>query len=119
MSECLVALDDVNANTGDNVDDAVVGDIEISFSAQPADSSVTAPATATFTVTAVAATGYQWQVQTGGTGAYANVAGGTGGTTASYTTAATNTGMTGNRYRCVATNASATVKSKGAKLTAV
>ena len=117
--EPLVAVSALNAVSGDGKgDDLVVGDVDLSITTQPAGATVTAPATATFTVVAVGATTYQWQIQVGGVGSYANVSVGTGGTTASYTTAATTTGMNGDRFRCLVGNGgTAQVISKGAKLT--
>ena len=117
--EPLVAIKATQAVAGDaKGDDLVVGDVELTITAQPASVSVVAPATAVFTITATGATTYQWQVQVGGVGVYTNVADGTGGTTASYTTAATTVGMNANRYRCLVGNGgTAQVTSKGAKLT--
>ena len=122
-SECLVALggqsDKLQATTGDlgtglrngANDDPVAVDATVSITAQPSNASVTHPATATFSVTA-AITGagsltYQWQVQEGGTGAWANVSRGSGGTTASYTTGVTQVAASssvdsnGDKYRCI------------------
>jgi hypothetical protein len=82
--------------------DEIVPDILIAT--QPVNATVTAPATATFTVSATndasATMTYQWQVRQG-SGSYANVSTGTGGTTASYTTAATVVGMSGYTYRVI------------------
>lgn len=62
----------------------------ITISAQPANTSVTEPNPATFSVTASVTSGatlsYQWQKQESGAGAWSNVA---GATSASYTTGAT------------------------------
>ena len=114
-AECLIALggqsDKLQATTGDQADDAIVLDATVSITAQPTNTSVVEPATASFSVTA-AITGagsltYQWQVQEGGAGAWANVSRGTGGTTASYTTGATQVAASGSadsngdKYRCV------------------
>jgi hypothetical protein len=67
-------------------------------------------ATTTNSVTAT----FQWQVQTGGTGAFADIAGATTGTL----TIADNTGLGGNRYRCVVSGTGATtVTSNSALLT--
>jgi hypothetical protein len=114
-AECLIALggqsDKLQATTGDAADDAVVVDATVSITTAPTNASVTAPATATFSVVA-ALTGagsltYQWQVQEGGTGAWANVTRGSGGTTANYTTGATQVAASGtadsngDKYRCV------------------
>ena len=117
----MSALSSLNATTSDNTDDAVVADVEISITTQPAAASVTAPAATTFTVVASGATTYQWQLQTAGVGAYANIA--NGGVYTTATTATLNisnsTGLNGNRYRCVVGNAgsNAVAKSNGAKLT--
>jgi hypothetical protein len=74
---------------------------------QPTPQAVTAPGTATFTVT-VAGTGLscQWQrAQPATPTVFANVTTGTGGTTATYTTTATTVATdNGAQYRCVATN---------------
>jgi hypothetical protein len=122
MTEQLVFLDVVNATSGDNTDDVVVGDNALVIGTQPANSSVTAPAAASFTVVATGTTPtYQWQLRTGGLGSYANVS--NGGVYTNATTATLNisnsTGLNGNVYRCVVTNSGGTavVKSKGALLT--
>lgn len=124
-TELLIAMDVTAAVAGDAADDAVVPDTEsyATITTQPSNASVTAPATATFTVaaslTGAGALTYQWQVSTSATPKWTNVATGTGGTTASYTTAATVTGDSGNRYRClVSTNATgaAVVTSNVARL---
>lgn len=114
-AECLIALggqsDKLQATTGDAADDAVVVDATVSITTAPTSATVTAPATATFSVVA-ALTGagsltYQWQVQEGGAGAWANVTRGSGGTTANYTTGATQVAASGtadsngDKYRCV------------------
>ncbi len=74
---------------------------------QPLPQTVTAPAPATFSVTA-SGTGplsYQWQRAEAATPAtFVNVASGTGGTTASYTTAATSRSDSGALFRCFVTN---------------
>jgi hypothetical protein len=74
-------------------DDAIAADVQniVTISAQPADASVTAPATATFSVTASVTTGtgtiaYQWQLSTDSGASFSNIA---GATSASYTTPAT------------------------------
>lgn len=99
------------------------------ISAQPSSQTVTAPATATFSVTAAAGgggtLGYQWQRSTNGGGSWANVTTGTGGTTSSYTTpASTVTGSNANnadQFRCVVTETGGTApgstNSNGATLT--
>jgi hypothetical protein len=116
----MSALSTLNATSGDNTDDLVAGDVEISITTQPAAASVTAPAATTFTVVASGATTYQWQLQTSGVGAYANIS--NGGVYTTATTATLNisnsTGLNGNRYRCVVGNGgTAGVKTNGARLT--
>lgn len=119
-SEVLVAMSTI---TADN--DTIAP--EITIGTQPANQSVTAPATATFTVAATR-TGsgtltYQWQIQQEGTGTWANVATGTGGTTNSYTTGATATGdgagaTDGDKYRVIVSLTGAeSVTSNAATLT--
>jgi hypothetical protein len=132
-AECLIALggqsDKLQATTGDAADDAVVVDATVSITTQPSNATVVEPATATFSVVA-AITGagsltYQWQVQEGGAGAWANVTRGTGGTTASYTTGATQVAASGtadsngDKYRCVvgATTGNTDVTTTAATLT--
>jgi hypothetical protein len=72
---------------------------------QPSNQTVTAPATATFSVTATGtALTYQWQRNPGGNTSFSNIS---GATSASYTTPATSvTGGSANNtdtYRCVVT----------------
>lgn len=86
------------------------------ISGQPANQTVTQPATANFSVTAAASGGgtlsYQWQRNPAGAGSFANVATGAGGTTNSYTTAATTvSGGNANStdtWRCVVTETGGT-----------
>jgi hypothetical protein len=148
-SECLVAMTAYSgatgfgtyqAQTGDAgtglrngaTDDPVVLDSTITITSQPSNRSVVGGQTAQFSVVA-AITGagtltYQWQVQEGGTGSWANVSRGSGGTTATYTTgttlvlgasgAATNDNN-GDKYRCVvgASTANTDVTSNAVTLT--
>ena len=146
-AECLVALggqsDKLQATTGDAgtnlragaTDDAIAVDGTITITAQPANRSVTNPATAVFTVAATltGATGgslaYQWQVaESAAPTTWTNVTRGSGGTTASYTTGATQVAASGtvdsngDKYRCIvsATGIGATsVTSNAATLTVV
>jgi len=86
------------------------------FSTHPADASVVAPDTATFTVvvTGAPAPALQWQLSTDGGTTWNDIS---GATASSYTTPATGGGDDGNRYRAVATNASGTAASNAAVLT--
>lgn len=113
--DCLVAISSMTLDA----EDVVTKDNLISISAQPVAQSVTAPGTATFTVTASVTGGdtisYQWQKQEGGSGAWSNV----GTNSNSFTTGATSVGAdNGDKYRCVltATNAQP-VTSKAVRLT--
>ena len=126
MKMTAVAAGDAGVANNTATEDAVVADRKITISAQPANRSVVAPATAAFSVTAAAvptsALSYQWQIQQAGTGAWANVATGTGGTTATYTTAATDVadgvGATnGDKYRVIVSASGATLTSNAATLT--
>lgn len=78
----------------------------------PDNASTVAGQTATFTVSATGATGYQWQDDSGGS--FANISGETG---SSYTTAALTTAASGRQVRCVVTNADGAVNSAAATLT--
>jgi hypothetical protein len=140
-AECLVALggqsDKLQATTGDSgatlraggSDDSIAVDGTITITAQPANISKVAPATALFSVTATLAgagtLAYQWQVQqsTESGATWTNVSTGTGGTTASYTTGATQVAAgaaasNGDKYRCiVSATGSTSVTSTTAVLT--
>jgi hypothetical protein len=120
-TECLVAMSIQNAISGDDADDAIVGDVEFSITLQPVAVSVTAPAPTSFTVgTTDASATYVWQVKVG-SAAYVGVV-----DTGVYSDASTatlaisdSTGLTGLAFRCITTNSAATasVTSKGVKLT--
>lgn len=82
-TECLVAMSVATATSGDAADDATVADAvyTITIGTQPADTSTVA-GEATFTVAATTdgptnTLSYQWQIQAGGTGRYADVSGAT------------------------------------------
>lgn len=98
----------------------VTNDVAPTISVQPADQSVTHPATATFSVTAAGTPtpSKQWQRQAAGAGAWVDIAGATG---ASYTTAATTvSGGTANntdKYRVVLDNTDGQLISNSATLT--
>ena len=112
--DCLVAISSMTLDA----EDVVTKDNLISISAQPVAQSVTAPETATFTVTASVTGGdtisYQWQKQEGGSGSWSNI----GTNSNSFTIAATDAADNGDKYRCVltATNAQP-VTSKAVRLT--
>lgn len=89
--------------TGDAADDAIVSDRTITIGTQPQSVSVTAGATATFsvvaTVTPTAAATYQWQKQEAGSRTWSAIVGATG---TSYTTGAlTVADDNGDKYRVV------------------
>jgi 6-phosphogluconolactonase (cycloisomerase 2 family) len=81
------------------------------ITAQPSDQSVVAGATATFTVVASNATGYQWEKNSGA--GFSAVAGATG---ASHTTAATVVGDHGTQYRVLVSGVSSSLTSSAATL---
>jgi len=102
-SQCIVAVSNAAAaGAGDGADDAIVADVAFSITTNPSNSTVTAPAAASFTVVSAGATSFQWQVRTGGAGQYTNIT--NGGVYTNATTATLNisnsTGLNGNRYRC-------------------
>lgn len=113
-AECLIALNDANPaldpdTTGDR-EDTIAEDLVITIGTQPVNTSVTAPATATFTVVATSNSAevltYQWQkAESTANTVYADI---TGATSASYTTGVTavtaGPGATnGDKYRVVIT----------------
>lgn len=89
------------------------------FTTQPADVTVTAPATASFTVAATGtpAPTLQWQVSGDGGTTWGDVGAGTGATSPAYVTEATSTPISGRRYRAVATNSAGSANSNAATLT--
>lgn len=121
-TECLVAMGTKNAVSGDAADDATVADDDytITIGTQPADAD-TVSGEVTFSVVATTdgptdTLSYQWQLQSGGTGAWANVSGATSADLAL-------TGQTededGDKYRVKITGADgeAEVTSSAATLT--
>jgi Tol biopolymer transport system component len=84
------------------------------ITAQPTDQSVVAETSATFTVVASNATGYQWQRSTDGGTTFADVA---GAASASHTTAATTLADSGTQYRVVVSGAGNGVTSSAVTLT--
>ncbi|WP_188890917.1 S-layer homology domain-containing protein [Paenibacillus radicis (ex Gao et al. 2016)] len=77
-----------------------------SITSQPSNSTISAGANTTFSVTATNATGYQWQVDEGA--GFTNIANGapySGATTATLTITGATAGMNGYLYRVVATGA--------------
>jgi hypothetical protein len=88
-----------------------------SITAQPAAASVTAGATASFSVTAsgTAPLSYQWQLSTNGGSSWSAAAG--AATSASYTTPTTTLAFNGYRYRVQVSNAAGTATSSEALLT--
>lgn len=85
------------------------------FNTQPANQSVIAPDTATFSVVATGTPSptLQWQLSTNAGGSFADIA---GATASSYTTSATLAGDNGNQYRVIATNSAGTTTSNVATL---
>lgn len=102
----------------------------LSFSAQPQDKTAATNGNASFTVTAVNATNYQWQVNTGtGFSNLSNIGVYSGATTASLSITEATRAMNGYLYRCVisascgspvtSNSAQLTVKSNDASLSAL
>ncbi len=83
---------------------------------QPADQSVSTPATATFSVSASGTPSptYQWQLSTDNGATFANI---NGATASSYTTAATVVADSGKRFRVQVSNSAGNVTSNAATLT--
>ncbi len=69
-----------------------------SITTQPTNQTINEPATATFSVVASNATGYQWQISTDGGSSWSDIS---GATASSYTTGATTTAMNGYQYHCI------------------
>ena len=86
------------------------------ITAQPSNAAVSAPATATFSVSATGnpSPTYQWFQKTPGFPVFASIP---GATSASYTTPATDASMGGTQYSCVVTNSAGNVTSSPATLT--
>lgn len=83
-----------------------------SIAVQPVDQTVSSGASASFDTTVTDATSYQWQVLAAdGSGGWANVSSGTGGTTADYTTPTLTTSDRGKQYRLKASNSNGDVYS--------
>lgn len=91
-----------------------------SITSQPSNQTVTAGATASFSVTATGSgtLTYQWQRNPGGNTSFANIS---GATSSSYTTPATTvtggSANNGDTYRCVVTNPGGSTNSNSATLT--
>ena len=125
-AECLAHMSVASATSGDNTDDRIAADAiaVITIGTQPANASVTAPATADFTVAATVSTGsgtleYQWQLSTDAGDTFADIS---SANAATFTTAATTAGdggENGYQYRVkVTTDSGATeVVSSAATLT--
>ncbi|MBF0510838.1 MAG: immunoglobulin domain-containing protein [Candidatus Omnitrophica bacterium] len=83
---------------------------------QPASVTVRAPATATFTVSAIGypVPAYQWMQKASGTSSFVNIS---GATSSSYTTPATTLANSATQYQCIITNSAGSVTSNAATLT--
>jgi YVTN family beta-propeller protein len=85
------------------------------FTKQPQSQTVSAGATATFSVTATGGgLTYQWQSEAPGGSSFTNI---TGATSSSYTTPATTLTQSGTQYMCVVTNTVGSTPSNAATLT--
>ena len=81
---------------------------------QPNDQSVAAGATATFSVTATDAIGYQWQKSSDSGASFANIS---SATSSAYTTPLTTTSDSGTQFRVVVAGAGNSIASADARLT--
>lgn len=87
-----------------------------SVTSQPVSQTICSGSNTTFSVAATDASGYQWQVSTGG-GPFTNIG---GATASSYTVTAATPAQNGNQYRVVVSSACATsVNSNAATLTVI
>jgi hypothetical protein len=88
-----------------------------SITQQPQSQSVTAGATATFSVTATGGNlSYQWSSAPAGSSTFTAISGATG---SSYTTPATTVAQSGTQYMCVVSNSAGPTASSAATLTVV
>lgn len=88
---------------------------KLAMTTQPSDATAVQGATASFTVAAQGAVGYQWQVNDGS--GWKNVEDGSGMNEAAYTTPETTLDMDGWKYRCVVTGSYDEATSSEATLT--
>lgn len=88
---------------------------KLAMTTQPSDATAVQGATASFTVAAQGAVGYQWQVNDGS--GWKNVEDGSGMNEAAYTTPETTLDMDGWKYRCVVTGSYDEATSNEATLT--
>lgn len=99
---------------GGNAAPPVAAPPAAAITAQATDQSTVAGTTATFSVTATNATGYQWQRSSNSGASFADVS---GATATSYTTAATTSADSGTQYRVLVSGAGGNVTSSAATLT--
>jgi len=85
-----------------------------SITTQPVNATITAPATATFSVVANNTPAYQWMQEAFGAGIFTAI---TGATSASYTTPATTTANSATQYECVVSDLAGSVTSNVVSLT--
>jgi hypothetical protein len=102
FQETLVAMGSMSAD----LEDVVMQDLNIVIGTQPSNASVTAPAAASFTVTATTVpTGgtitYDWEVSTDGGSTWIDATGGVySGETTDTLAISDSTGLNGYQYRC-------------------
>ena len=113
LYECVVSNDIASATSSTAI---LTVNAAPSITTQPINAIVTAPATATFTVSATGnpAPSYQWYQQASGAGSFTAISGATG---ASYTTTATALSNSGTQYECIVTNSIGKVTSSPATMT--
>jgi len=118
------ATGNLTINSNDSITPAIIIPLSgnglqgVAIINQPANETVTAPATATFTIVTTGSNlTYQWKYSTDGGATYADVTTGSGATGTSYTTAATTIANNGTLYECVVSNFIGSITSSAAALT--
>ena len=86
----------------------------LSITQQPQSQIVCNGTNASFSITALGVSTYQWQVSTDGGGSWSTI---TGATNTTYTVTAPGLGLSGNLYRCVVSGSCGTANSASATLT--
>jgi hypothetical protein len=86
----------------------------LSITSQPTNQTICEGANATFAVTAVGASNYQWQVSTDGGASYTAISGANG---ASYTVSNASVTLNGNLYRCVVSSSCGNATTNAVSLT--
>ena len=86
----------------------------LSITAQPSNQTICEGSNATFSITAIGASSYQWQVSTDGGATYTAIS---GANASSYVLANVTASASGNLYRCIASSSCGNATSSAASLT--